>query len=626
MTLAIGCLLGFGLAWAAGASPRLLVDVRLRWTGLVLAALAIQLLLFAIHMPLPDGIPATDAHIASYVLLLLFAVRNGRTPGFALAGLGLASNALVIFLNGGRMPVDPVAWADSAGTGAQAFAAGVYNNVAAASGSSHLAFLGDVFAVPAALPFANTFSIGDALLVAGATLFVYRNGRSNEDKPSSRAFDALRVREFRALLAARTVSKLGDWISIAALVTWIYTHTHSTLGVSGILIARIAASIAGSLASGVVLDRYGRFALLARVEFARALATMAAVAAVATNHSLAVAACVFVSSFLASATDPTASSLVAEILPPDRLHAGNALHAIARAAVMAVGSIAGGLMAARVGAVPALIVDCGTFLAALVLYSVFARARLPQRQPQPLADQAEGEPEASRLEAFRFICKSRRLAALVASFAVATFAMGLLNASLPAFLSIRAPNAGGYGVAIGVIATGLICGEFLSGRMAGRVIGRIPSLGFAMSACAVGVAALSDVPATILLLLFVLGVSDGTTETAYDTVVQTDTPRSLSGRVFAVAGAAQQTGMVAGFAAAPLLQGLTANAALPASSLALGVAALLAMLVIASRRGVHVVEPARNTEAFWAPVAHGRPLSTAANKRGERAWAAKDLG
>jgi MFS family permease len=624
VTLAIACLCGFVLAWAAGANPLLLLDVRLRWTALVLAALAAQILLFAVHVRLPGGISTADAHLASYALLLVFAARNSRAPGFALAGLGLASNALVIFLNGGRMPVGTRAWADSAMTGGHAVVHGVYNNVAAASSNSHLAFLGDVFAMPHVLPFANTFSIGDVLLVTGATLFVYRNGRSNADKPSSRAFDPLRVPEFRALLAGRTISKLGDWISIAALVTWIYAHSHSTLGVSGILIARLTASIAGSLVSGAVLDRYGRFAVLARVEAARALTTIAAVAAVATGHLFAVGACVFLSSFLAAATDPAASSLVAEILPPERLHAGNALHAIARAVVMAIGSIAGGLMAAAVGAVPALLADSATFLAALLLYSIFARRSLPQRQVTA-DDQGPAKPTESRMMAFRFIRNSRRLTGLVASFAVATFAMGLLNASLPAFLSVHAPGSGGYGVAIGVIAVGLIFGEFLSGRMAGRVVDRIPALGFAISAGVVGIAALSNVPAMILLLLFALGVSDGTTETAYDTVVQAQTPQSLRGRVFAVAGAVQQSGMVAGFIAAPVVQSLFGGAALPTSSVALGGAALLGILVIGNRRAVQAAQPPRTTEAPWMPAARGRPLPAASTERGERARTADDL-
>ncbi len=583
MTLAVACLAAFALAWAAGANPRLLATVRLRWTGLVLGALILQLAVFAFGVRLPWGISTTEAHTASYLLLIAFAARNGRVPGFALAGIGLGCNAAAIFLNGGRMPVSVQAWAESTGVSIGAHAGRVYNNVAAMNSSSHLRFLGDVFAVPHAFPFANTFSIGDVLLVAGATLFVYRNGRSSEDRPSARAFEPLRVSEFRALLIGRAISKLGDWISIAALVTWIYAQSHSTIGVSVILIARLTASISGGLVSSIVLDRWGRFAVLARVEVARAAITLAAVALVAAGHSLAVAGCVFASSFLAAATDPTASGLVAELLPEETRHAGNALHAISRATVMAIGAIVGGLAVDAIGIVPALTVDCLTFIAAFGLYANFAQNAARARSGAP-----ESLPQGSRLEALRFVCSKRRLVGLVGSFAIATAAMGLLNASLPAFLSLHAPGTGGYGVAIGVIAAGLMCGEFLSGRVAGRIVKRIPALGFAVSAAAVSVAAASDLPATVLLMLFVLGVSDGTTETAYDTVVQTETPQSLLGRVFALTSALQQTGMVVGFVAAPILQRTLADAALPASSLTLGAAAFVALLVIGTRRNPRI--------------------------------------
>lgn len=595
MILAVGCLAGFALAWAAGADPRSLGGVRLRWSGLVLVALALQILIFAAGVNLPANISSLDAHVASYALLLAFAARNARIPGFALAALGLASNAVAIFANSGRMPVSPGAWADSTRIGTSAPLDGVYNNVATMHAGTHLAFLGDVFALPSVLPLANTFSVGDVLLVAGATLFVYRNGRRAGDRPSSRALEPLRVQEFRALLAGRTISKLGDWISIAALVTWIYAHSHSTLGVSAILLARLTASIAGSVVGGVILDRFGRFETLGRVEVARALTTAAAIGLVATDHSFAVAGCVFVSSFLAAATDPTASSLVADILPSQSLHAGNALHAVARAAVMAIGSIAGGLVTARLGAVPALTADCATFVVAAAFYSVSARRARAPRQPVGGDDRTATGPSGSRLEALRFICDSRRVCALVGSFAIATFAMGLLNASLPAFLSTHAPNGGGYGVAMGLIGAGLMCGEFLSGRLTGRVVSRTPALGFAVSAAAVAVGAASNVPATILLMLFLLGVSDGTTETAYDTVVQTDTPRALSARVFALAGAVQQTGMVAGFVTAPILQRTVPGAALMTTSCALGASALIATLVIADRRARRA--PRRPTES-----------------------------
>jgi MFS family permease len=584
--LAVACLVGLALACAAGARPWLLLEVHLRWTGLVVAALALQLAVFAFGVRPPAPLTITETHLASYALLIVFAARNVRIPGFMFAAAGLASNALVIFANGGRMPVAHAAAVESGSA-----LHGIRENVVSAAGSTRLPFLGDVFAVPQRFPLANTFSIGDVLLVAGFTLFVYTNGRATWDRSSVKSLAPLRVRAFRVLLGARMVSKLGDWISIAALVTWIYAHSHSTGWVSAILLARLTASISGSLISGVLLGRNRRFAILAFVEAARALATLAAVAAVAVGQPLAVAACVFVSSLLVSATDPTASSLVVEVLPQDELHAGNALHALARAVAMAIGSLGGGLLAAKVGAIPALLSDAGTFAVALLLYALMTRHHVPA----PTSPVAETRATlVGRLEAFAIVCRRRRLVGLVGSFAAATCAMGVVNASLPSFLAHRAPRAGGYGVAMAMIAAGLICGEYLSGRAPARVVDRIPALGFAATAATAAIAASSHSSATILLLLFGLGIGDGTTEAAYDTIVQREAPLPAVDRVFAVASAVQQSGMVAGLLLAGLAQRLLGPSPLGSAAIVLGIAVALAVFVVAR-------EQPRSTPAAIAP-------------------------
>jgi hypothetical protein len=70
---------------------------------------------------------------------------------------------------------------------------------------------------------------------------------------------------------------------------------------------------------------------------------------------------------------------------------------------------------------------------------------------------------------------------------------------------------------------------------------------------------------------------------------------------------------------------LFADAALSTSSLALGAAALLGVLVIADRRAAQAVQPPQRAETLWAPVALGRMLPVAAAEWGECAWTAKDL-
>jgi membrane protein implicated in regulation of membrane protease activity len=173
----LGILLGVGILVAAGAGANLrrLADVRLRGSWLIALALALQLLVFAIPWTtkMLAG-AATAIHVVSYLLLLLFATANLRQPGFGLATLGLALNATVIVANHGRMPVGLSVWKATGKTGADITRNGHYNNNVLAGTHTHLGFLGDVLPLPAAFPLANAFSVGDLLLLLGATAFVYR--------------------------------------------------------------------------------------------------------------------------------------------------------------------------------------------------------------------------------------------------------------------------------------------------------------------------------------------------------------------------------------------------------------------------------------------------------------------
>lgn len=173
----LGVLLGAGilLAWAAGADLRRLGEVRFRHGWLIAVAFALQLAVFAIPWTAHALAGATvTVHVVSYGLLLGFAAANLRQPGFVVAALGLASNTLAIFLNHGRMPVALSVWRSTGRASGAITETGHYNNNVLASAHTHLAFLGDVLPLPAAVPLANAFSVGDLLLLVGAIVFVRR--------------------------------------------------------------------------------------------------------------------------------------------------------------------------------------------------------------------------------------------------------------------------------------------------------------------------------------------------------------------------------------------------------------------------------------------------------------------
>ena len=98
----------------------------------------------------------------------LFLVANRELPGIPLVVLGAAANLLAIAANGGVMPASPSALATA---GLPPEQPGFANSAALAH--PRLAFLGDVFAIPAGWPLANVFSVGDVLIAAGAAVAIH---------------------------------------------------------------------------------------------------------------------------------------------------------------------------------------------------------------------------------------------------------------------------------------------------------------------------------------------------------------------------------------------------------------------------------------------------------------------
>jgi hypothetical protein len=150
-----------------GGRPQRLAGVTLHHLPAILAALAVQVVI--VELLTGPEILLKGVHIATYVLALWFMIVNRRIPGVPFIGLGALLNGVTITLNGGTLP---------ARLGALR-AAGIETDTERFVNSGtvahpHLAWLGDIFAVPAPLPLANVFSIGDILIILGTAIAAWR--------------------------------------------------------------------------------------------------------------------------------------------------------------------------------------------------------------------------------------------------------------------------------------------------------------------------------------------------------------------------------------------------------------------------------------------------------------------
>ena len=143
-----------------------LAEVRLRRVWAIFAALGLTVV--ATGPPgLPDGVRSLLL-VAAYPVGAVFLAANWRVPGIVLTALGAALNLIAITVNGGVMPASPAALARAG----LADDPGFQNSTVLAD--PRLAFLGDVFAVPASWPLSNVFSIGDVLIAAGLAWGLHR--------------------------------------------------------------------------------------------------------------------------------------------------------------------------------------------------------------------------------------------------------------------------------------------------------------------------------------------------------------------------------------------------------------------------------------------------------------------
>ena len=162
MFLVYAALLALASVPLLGGRLAALADLELRRPWLVAAALAAQVLVTTVAPGAFDG-AGSAVQLATYALLAAFLWSNRFVPGLPLVTLGASCNFAAIAANDGVMPASRGALRVA---GLPFDKGGEFANSAAVD-DAKLAFLGDVLAIPQALPASNVLSIGDLLIFAG---------------------------------------------------------------------------------------------------------------------------------------------------------------------------------------------------------------------------------------------------------------------------------------------------------------------------------------------------------------------------------------------------------------------------------------------------------------------------
>lgn len=510
-----------------------LADVRFRRTPVLVTALALQLLI-TLSTRVPEG-PSRLLHVVTYLLAGAFLLSNRGVPGLWLITVGTGMNLLAIAANGGIMPASASALAT-----AGRVATGPHFSNSMAVADPNLAFLGDVFALPAPFPLANVFSPGDLLIALGAAVALHGVTGSRLIPSGRGELSALRGHpQFVRVWVAQLVSNLGDWIYALAVAASV-ASTHGRAHVlAALLVAQVGpAALAGAL-GGPLVDRLPRKALMIGTDVLRAVAVGSLLLAgpPSLGHLYVVAVCL---GLLESLFNPALQASIPNLVPHDRIVAANAaVSATYNIAVMA-GPVLGGFLVAGVGPTAAFAVNATSFTVSAVLLT---RVKLPHHPGE-----SQGPALGALVQGIRYAVATPLVRGALVAIALVMFASALRSPLEPLFVfTALGEGSRALGLVGGVWGLGMVLGSVAAPAASHRwsrerlLAGAIALAGV----CVVAASGMRTLP-PVLVLWVIAGFANGVGVVAYGSLLQERTPDRVRGRVMAASTGLMQASLLVG--------------------------------------------------------------------------------
>ncbi|WP_422070550.1 MFS transporter, partial [Streptomyces orinoci] len=331
--------------------------------------------------------------------------------------------------------------------------------------------------------------------------------------------------------AANLMSNLGTWMQLTVQNLLVLQLTGSAAATGLSLSVQAAPGLVFGLLGGAAVDRWPRKVTAAVSQATLALVAFATAALVAFGMLNVTLLLVLagITGLIATVDGPATSLLGNDLVPeedvPSAIALGSVVHSVGRLAGTALAAVG----IAAIGTAGAYAVNGLSFLFVTAVIP-FLR---PARHAREAAARAAEQPEDTRGGLSFFL--SRRSLVALAVIAAVSAVLGR-NYQLTLATLVTGPmhgGAGAYGLVSTLLAVGGIVGAVLAGRLRKPTV-RLVALLAAAGAVFQMVAGLSPVMGMLLLMVVPMAVVESVCDTATNTVLQTDPPAHMRGRVLGV--------------------------------------------------------------------------------------------
>jgi MFS family permease len=189
-------------------------------------------------------------------------------------------------------------------------------------------------------------------------------------------------RDFRLLWFAQIVSLLGDWFNTIALSALVVAYADgSGLALSIFLLARFLPPLLIGPIAGVLVDRFDRLKILIYCNVLRTGVVLLFLFADTPDKLWLIYLLTIIQFALSAFFEPGQSAVLPALVQTKDLVAANTLSSVTWSAMLALGAVIGGVVAALFGTAIALIIDAMTFALAGWLISQIHYVQ-PEKPPQ----------------------------------------------------------------------------------------------------------------------------------------------------------------------------------------------------------------------------------------------------
>lgn len=357
-------------------------------------------------------------------------------------------------------------------------------------------------------------------------------------KPGYRSL--LLHRAFTLLWTGQAISTFGDALYDVALLFYVFDTTRSAFAASGIAVAATVGRLLASAPAAAVVDRVPVRRLMLFADGGRLALTLGVSAAWIHGAMLSLPLLYVLACFVAAVGavfDPARAVAVAEILPADHLVIGNALEGLLASLTVTMTWALGGVIVAAVGPATGLFLDAGTFLVSFIL---IAGARWTERR-RAVEQHSSVQAVRTALAEMRVgICWVRgdRLVRrmLVAQGAYMLAAAFFFTGLVPFLQHHLHGGAALYGLQGAVFGSGLVISSWLIGLRPLRKIGQTYCLGLVVNGVGNSLFALAPSVWYLLPAVFLAGLGRASHAIGERTILQTQVPPEVRGRVFVLWG------------------------------------------------------------------------------------------